>query len=643
MLTEVDGSGTAEPTGPPTGDSGADRSESLALWTFVAILVVAVPVVLLKLGSFHWFFRDDFYFLSGRDGRSLHDLFAPHNVHWSTVPILAFRGLYAVFGLRSYIPYQACVLGLHLAVCALLRVVMRRVGVGPWIATVAAASFVFFGPGSQNIVWAFQIGFTGSLAFGLAQIVLGDHDGPLDWRDFVGVAFGLLALMSSSVGITMAVVVGLAMLGRRGWKVALFHTLPLAVAYSVWWLAERPSLSSAAGRPGVGVLFRWVRSGETGIFVALGHFRVVALFLGIVLVVGLVLAWSRLSRAALRRRASVPAALLLGGILFSAFTGWGRWISGPEFARSSRYLHIGAALALPAIAVAMDAVARRWRLLTIPVLLLLLVAVPSNIGSFEYPAFGRAYMQERRRIVTNIVRVPEARQVPRGFRPIPDAFVGPTLTMGWLLQAKAAGRLPSGPTPLPRSERNEMRVRLGMEQSAGSIATGCRTYRDRVALRPRKGTIIGISQPVTIATRQGGATTSPAVRFDPRDGAKLTVALAGLDLWLAPARSNTTFTMCAVAPGKEFLVRFFVRQSTTGQLVRCRRIQGSVDLSPRKGQRYGFEERIGVSTRAGARRTSPDVVFDPDAGRVLTVLAPGMSLRVRGVPADRPFRLCSVT
>jgi hypothetical protein len=89
-------------------------------------------------------------------------------------------------------------------------------------------------------------------------------------------------------------------------------------------------------------------------------------------------------------------------------------------------------------------------------------------------------------------------------------------------------------------------------------------------------------------------------------------------------------------------VRFFVRQSTTGQLVRCRRIQGSVDLSPRKGQRYGFEERIGVSTRAGARRTSPDVVFDPDAGRVLTVLAPGMSLRVRGVPADRPFRLCSV-
>lgn len=641
MVTHVDGSDTANAAGPPTDGTG-ERSAALALWTFVAILVIAVPVVLLNLGEFHWFFRDDFYFLSGRDGRSLHDLFAPHNVHWSTVPILAFRALYAVFGLRSYIPYQACVLGLHLAVCALLRVIMRRVGVGPWIATVAAASFVFFGPGSQNIIWAFQIGFTGSLAFGLAQIVLGDHDGPIDWRDFVGVAFGLLSLMSSSVGITMAVIVGLAMLGRRGWKVALFHTLPLAVAYSAWWLAERPSLDSAAGRPGVGVLFRWVRSGETGIFMALGHWRVVALLLGAVLVVGLVLAWTRLPRAQLRRRASVPAALLLGGILFSAITGWGRWISGPEFARSSRYLHIGAALALPAIAVAMDAIVRRWRMLLIPVLLLLLVAVPSNIGSFEYPAFGRAYMQERRRIITDITRVPEARQVPRGFRPIPDAFVGPSLTMGWLLQAKAAGRLPSGTTPLPRAERNEMRVRLGVEQGTGSVPTGCRTYRSRVALRPRKGAVIGISQPVSITTRQGTASTSSPVRFDPRDGSKLTAALPGLDLWLAPVGPNRTFTMCSVAPAKEFLVRFFVQQSNAGRLVRCRTISGSIDLNPRKGERYGFDSRIGISTRAGSRSTSPDVVFDPATGHVLTVLAPNLSLRARGVPAGTAFRLCSV-
>jgi hypothetical protein len=375
---------------------------------------------------------------------------------------------------------------------------------------------------------------------------------------------------------------------------------------------------------------------------ALGHFRVVAVLLGAVLVVGLVLAWSRLPMTQLRRRASVPSALLVGGIVFSAITGWGRWISGPEFARSSRYVHIGTALALPAIAVAMDAFARRWRLLTIPVVLLLLVAVPANVGAFEYPAFGREYMEQRRHVITDIARVPEARQVPRGFRPIPDVFVGPTLTIGWLLQAKAAGKLPAARTPLPSAVRNEMRIRLGMQQSAASVATGCRTFKERIALRPAKGTVIGFSQPMTITTRDGGATTSRPVRFDPRDGQKLTVTLPGLDLWLAPTQPNGTFTTCGVAPARDFLLRLFVRQSTAGQLVRCRRIRGSIDLQPKQGTKLGFDQRIGISTRDGDKRTSPDVVFDPAAGRVLTVVPPHLSRRVRAVAKDTPFRLCAV-
>ena len=46
-------------------------------------------------------------------------------------------------------------------------------------------------PGSQDIVWAFQIGFTGSLVFGLTQLLLCDHDGGLDWRDGLGVLAGI--------------------------------------------------------------------------------------------------------------------------------------------------------------------------------------------------------------------------------------------------------------------------------------------------------------------------------------------------------------------------------------------------------------------------------------------------------------------
>ena len=99
----------------------------------------------------------------------------------------------------------------------------------------------------------------------------------------------------------------------------------------------------------------------TGVFVALGHFPLLAVVLGTVLVVGLVLAWSGLDLAMLRRWAAIPAAMLIGVVVLSVLSAMGRWYFGPAVARSSRYVHIGAALTLPALAVAIDAIARRWR------------------------------------------------------------------------------------------------------------------------------------------------------------------------------------------------------------------------------------------------------------------------------------------
>ena len=55
---------------------------------------------------------------------------------------------------------------------------MRRAGVRPWLATLLAGVFVFFGSGAENILIAFQITFVGSLVFGLTQLLLADHDGP---------------------------------------------------------------------------------------------------------------------------------------------------------------------------------------------------------------------------------------------------------------------------------------------------------------------------------------------------------------------------------------------------------------------------------------------------------------------------------
>jgi hypothetical protein len=106
------------------------RSRRAAFAAFVALEIAALPV-LLHLGRNRWFQYDEWDFLASRDAGSLGDLFEPHNVHWSTLPILAYRGLWQLFGINTYFPYLLLVVVSHLGVVALVRGVMRRSGVRP--------------------------------------------------------------------------------------------------------------------------------------------------------------------------------------------------------------------------------------------------------------------------------------------------------------------------------------------------------------------------------------------------------------------------------------------------------------------------------------------------------------------------------
>ena len=96
---------------------------------------------------------------------------------------------------------------------------MRRSQVGVWTSALAASVFALFGAGAQNLLWAFQVTFTGALVLGLVHLLLADHDGPLDRRDWLGLAAGFLGLMCSGVAVTMVFVVGVAALLRRGWRI----------------------------------------------------------------------------------------------------------------------------------------------------------------------------------------------------------------------------------------------------------------------------------------------------------------------------------------------------------------------------------------------------------------------------------------
>jgi len=128
-----------------------DRSARLAVAAFIAAEVVALSLWL-TLGRNQWFFSDEWDFLAGRTAGDLGDLFHPHDNHWSTLPILAYRVLWWLFGLRTYLPYLTLVVLLHLTAAALLRAVMRRAGVGPWLSTAAASLFALFGAGYGDIV-----------------------------------------------------------------------------------------------------------------------------------------------------------------------------------------------------------------------------------------------------------------------------------------------------------------------------------------------------------------------------------------------------------------------------------------------------------------------------------------------------------
>ncbi len=420
-----------------------------AVVAFIAVEVSAFVTVLV-LARHQWFFADEWDFLVNRRLGSLTDLFRPHVGHWSTLPILVYRTLFHAFGLRTYLPYQLLVVTLHLVAAALLWKIIRRAGVHPWLSTAAASLFALFGSGYDDIAWAFQIGFDGALVLGLTQLILADHDGPLDRRDRLGLLAGAAGLMcAGGLAVIMTVIVGLATFIRRGWRVALFHVGPLAVIYTSWWLAigrEYQYSLSPGSSPNLGELAQWVKRSVTGSFSAMGQLQGVGVALAIVLILGVILSFGDL-----RTRGAAPSALLVGTFIFVVSTGWTRarpLLMG--YATNSHYLDIITALALPAIALSMEAIRCRWKIVLPVMVLMLLLGVPGNAEKIARPrdvVYQVGVQTYLRQCILTTSRSPLAQTLPRSYRPQP--FFDPDLTMGWLLDQK--GQLPS-PGPLNKRE-----------------------------------------------------------------------------------------------------------------------------------------------------------------------------------------------
>jgi hypothetical protein len=297
-------------------------------------------VLLFVLAGRQWLFYDDWAFIVDRPGL----LLAPHVGHWSTVPYLLFVAIRDIFGVDGYRPFALPVIGAQILASHLTWVIMRRVGVSPWLATAFTLVTVYFGVGGENVLWAFQVGFVGAVAAMLAVIVLLLAEKLGTGRMIAIAALTLVAVASSGTALPLLVVAVLVAWTRHGWRrTVIAFALPV-LAYAAWYLAigrHAPSAGRAHGSEYLGIpgyAITMLNGGFAGL--------VPIAALGSVTFAALAIWW--LFGFARADRASRPAFLLfLAAPIFALFTAFSRIDLGIQTATAGRYLYLAVLVMLP--------------------------------------------------------------------------------------------------------------------------------------------------------------------------------------------------------------------------------------------------------------------------------------------------------
>ena len=226
----------------------------------------ASAAVLLALGSKLTFLLDDWEFLLYRPGFTAHSILDPHGEHISIAPILIYKALLATVGMDSSLPYLAVDVALVVATAFLLFVYLRR-RVDPWLALLAAAVILTLGPAYDDLLWDFQMGFTGSLACGLGAILMLERgDGRGD-----ALACGLLTVgvTFSSLGLPfiVAAAVDVALRGDRLRR--LYVVAVPAFLYAVWWAGWGHTADTAFSLHNVATTPEFIFDAAAGVFASL--------------------------------------------------------------------------------------------------------------------------------------------------------------------------------------------------------------------------------------------------------------------------------------------------------------------------------------------------------------------------------------
>ena len=358
------------------------------------VMAVHVAVTAAALGFWAyqdrslWFFGDEWDFLVSRGvwrpPTSPAGLLFPHNEHWSTLPLLLWRALFSVFHLTSYWPYLIPLLVVQAVVVHLVWRTCLQSGASPWVATAAAGLLALLGAGSEDFTWAFQIGFVGSVMFGLLALQL-VGTGPVAARrrrgaDWAACACLVASLMCSTVGDAMVVgaaVLALARLQRASWPVVLG---PPVALYAIWFaVVGRTGLADHSDHVTSTVLTAAPGYMLQGLSSALGQTANLA-SAGGALLVGLVV-WLARRAPGLWQRAPVTLALCASVLAFYFLAALGRDVTAVSPA-VPRYIYIAMALLTPLVAVVLSGTGRST-VATVGAVCLLAVTAAGNISQVD--------------------------------------------------------------------------------------------------------------------------------------------------------------------------------------------------------------------------------------------------------------------
>jgi hypothetical protein len=194
---------------------------------------VLAAIVIMHAGRSTTFTFDEWVFVTSRIGWRPHILLYPHNEHLSLLPVLVYKILFETVGINNYAVFRFVSVLFNLGCGAVLFVYVRR-RLGPWIALGFAANLVLTAAGSWDTVWAFQIGFLGSLLTGVAALLL--LDDRTRRSDIAACVLVCISLSSSSQGLVFAAAVLLETLLRPDrWRRLWVPAVPI-VLYLAWYL-----------------------------------------------------------------------------------------------------------------------------------------------------------------------------------------------------------------------------------------------------------------------------------------------------------------------------------------------------------------------------------------------------------------------